>query len=120
MLLFVYGTLRHGEPNHSQLSDARFLSEAITEPRFELVDLGGYPALLEGGGTAVRGELYEIGDALLRRLDVFEDVPQLYERTEIYVGGARAHVYVLPRDRATCAPRIRSGDWRASGRRPCS
>ncbi|HKU39937.1 MAG TPA: gamma-glutamylcyclotransferase family protein [Polyangiales bacterium] len=116
----MYGTLRQGEINHSQLADARFVAEAETDPLFDLVDLGGYPALLEGGRTAVRGELYELGEALLRRIDAFEDVPRLYERTQIHVGGERAHVYVLPRDRATTAARIHSGDWCAVAGRNCS
>jgi gamma-glutamylaminecyclotransferase len=120
MLLFVYGTLRRGQENHSQLADARFVAEVRTEPRFELVDLGGYPGLLEGGETAVSGELYELDAAHLARLDEFEDVPQLYERKLISVEDACAHVYVMPRDRATFAPRIDLGDWCAVALPACS
>jgi gamma-glutamylcyclotransferase (GGCT)/AIG2-like uncharacterized protein YtfP len=120
MMLFVYGTLRRGQANHSQLADARFVAEARTEPRFELVDLGGFPALLEGGDTAVSGELYELDGELLARLDEFEDVPQLYERKQISFDDACAHVYVMPRDRATFAPRIDLGDWCAAAGLACS
>jgi gamma-glutamylaminecyclotransferase len=120
MLLFAYGTLRRGQSNHSRLADARFVAEARTEPSFELVDLGGYPALLEGGDTAVSGELYELDAALLARLDEFEEVPQLYERKQISLGDTCAHVYVMPRDRAACAPRIQVGDWCADALQTCS
>jgi gamma-glutamylaminecyclotransferase len=120
MLLFVYGTLRRGQSNHSQLGGARFVAEARTEPRFELVDLGGYPGLLEGGTTAVQGELYELDAALLARLDEFEDVPGLYERKQISLADASAHVYVMPRNRASLAPRIELGDWSAFAGQDCS
>ena len=55
MLLFVYGTLRRGEPNHRELGEARFLGRARTAPVYELVDLGSFPGLLEGGST--RGDV---------------------------------------------------------------
>ena len=112
MLLFVYGTLRRGEANHAQLRDARFVATARTEPQYELVDLGGYPALLEDGDTAIVGEIYEVDANKLERLDVFEDVPSLYERKSIRIADAEAEVYVMPRDRADRAPRIADGDWR--------
>ena len=120
MLLFVYGTLRRGQSNHSQLADARFIAEARTEPRFELVDLGGYPALVEGGSTAISGELYELDGDLLARLDEFEEVPRLYERKQISLADGRAYVYVMPRDRARRAPRVELGDWCAMAGDDCS
>ena len=114
MLLFVYGTLRRGEANHAHLDDARFVRTACTEPRYELVDLGGYPALLEDGSTAVIGELYEIDSSRLERLDAFEDVPTLYQRKSIRLADIEAEVYVMERDRAHRAPRIVDGDWSTS------
>jgi gamma-glutamylcyclotransferase (GGCT)/AIG2-like uncharacterized protein YtfP len=120
VLLFVYGTLRRGEANHAQLDDARFIGTARTEPQYELVDLGGYPALLEDGETAVVGELYEVDASRLARLDSFEEVPSLYERKSIRVANTSAEVYVMPRERAHEAPRIMDGDWRAQRRHNCS
>jgi gamma-glutamylcyclotransferase (GGCT)/AIG2-like uncharacterized protein YtfP len=112
-LLFVYGTLRRGEPNQRQMGDARFVRTAWTEPRYELVDLGGYPALLEDGDTPVSGELYEVDDALLVSLDRFEDVPELYERRAVALEDGEVLAYVMPRERAGEAPRIVNGDWQA-------
>jgi hypothetical protein len=57
MLLFVYGTLRRDAANHRELRDATFIGRARTQPKYELVDMGGYPALLEGGADAVVGEV---------------------------------------------------------------
>jgi gamma-glutamylcyclotransferase (GGCT)/AIG2-like uncharacterized protein YtfP len=113
MLLFVYGTLRSGQSNHRELSRARFVRASATVANYELVDLGAYPALLEGGKTAVHGELYEVTDALLAELDIFEDVPTLYERKSVALRDGRAMAYVMPPERARRAPRIATGDWRS-------
>lgn len=118
MLLFVYGTLRRGEPNQRQMGHARFVRAASTGPRYELVDLGGYPALLEDGDTPISGELYEVDDALLASLDRFEDVPELYERKPVVLEDGEVLcvevlAYVMPRERARGAPRIANGDWQA-------
>jgi gamma-glutamylcyclotransferase (GGCT)/AIG2-like uncharacterized protein YtfP len=112
MLIFVYGTLRRGEPNHRELAGARFVATAQTAPVYDLVDLGAYPALLEGGVTAVRGELYEVDDGGVERLDDFEDVPALYDRKAVAIPGSPALAYVMRRDIAGPAPVIASGDWR--------
>lgn len=117
VLIFVYGTLLRGEANHPELSDAAFVRSAQTEPRYELVDLGGYPALLEDGRTAVSGEIYDVDPEQLDRLDLFEEVPWLYERKPIALAEGHIEGYVMPRDRAHGAPRITDGDWRTVARR---
>lgn len=112
MRLFVYGTLRRGEPGHGLLRGATLLAEAITAPVFTLVDMGEYPALVEGGGTAVVGELYDVDEALLVDLDRYEDVPELYLRVEHAIAGEPALIYVLRPEHARNRPVIASGDWR--------
>lgn len=113
VLLFVYGTLMRGESAHGLLgADARFVAEACTEPRFTLLDMGEYPALVEGGTTAVRGELFEIDGALLPSLDAYEDVPEMYARRSIEVDGRIAVAYVLRPELALGIGPIASGDWR--------
>lgn len=113
MLIFVYGTLLRGESNHCELGAARFVADACTEPRYELVSLGHYPALLEHGTDAVRGEIFDVPDEWLGHLDLFEDVPTLYERKRVALTHGEAIGYVMRRDVAGAAPRIESGDWRA-------
>jgi len=109
--IFVYGTLLRGEVNHGLLADARFLGAHRTKPCFTLYALGGYPGLVGGGGTAVRGEIYRINQADLRMLDRLEDYPRLYLRRLIQTPFGRAWVYLYRaavRDHAV----IESGDWR--------
>lgn len=111
MLLFVYGSLRRGQHHHAELRSARYLRAARTEACYELVDLGPYPALLDGGSTVIVGELYEVDDALLARLDAFEEVPGVYQRKRARIADVDATVYVMHAALAHGAPRIASGDW---------
>jgi len=99
------------------LAGARFAFEALTVAAFELCDLGPYPALVRGGKTRVRGEVYLIDAELTAVLDEFEGHPRLYRRAEIALEerGA-AFTYLYPRRRARGLSRVASGDWRA--RRP--
>src|SRR4051795_9213580 len=100
MKLFVYGSLRRGESAHPRLSGATLLARVWTEPRFTLVDMGGYPALVEGGDTAVLGEIYEVDSALLMELDAYEEAPEVYRRRTLGIAGERVEVYVLPAELA--------------------
>jgi gamma-glutamylaminecyclotransferase len=109
--LFVYGTLRRGQPGHALLRGAPLLGSARTAAAFTLIDMGEYPALLEGGHSAIIGELYEVDAALLVELDVYEDVPDLYLRVEREVAGERVFVYVLRPEHGDGRAVIASGDW---------
>jgi gamma-glutamylcyclotransferase (GGCT)/AIG2-like uncharacterized protein YtfP len=111
MKIFVYGTLRQGQPAHGLLQGAPLIARVTTEPRFTLVDMGEYPALVEGGSTAVAGEIYAIEPALLPELDRYEDAPELYERAERRIAGHDVWVYVLPGKHAVGRPVIASGDF---------
>ncbi|EDW61830.2 putative gamma-glutamylcyclotransferase CG2811 isoform X1 [Drosophila virilis] len=87
--VFVYGTLKSGEPNHHWLTTktnghARFLAKGTTMIRFPLVIGTRYniPFLLDkqGVGHNVQGEIYEVDDTMLSNLDVLEDYPRYYDR----------------------------------------
>ena len=111
--VFVYGTLLSGEENHHVLRGATFVGHAQTAARYELRDLGPYPALVEGGDQAIAGEVYEVDDAGLAALDAFEECPQLYRRVRIRLeGGSEVESYVQTAEQAAARPRIVSGDWR--------
>jgi len=121
--IFVYGSLLSGEGHHSRLAASRAIGARRTLPCYTLVDLGPYPALLEHGTTSVDGELYEVDDATLARIDAFEGHPALYERVAVrLVGGEAAQAYVLRDTRlAQGRPVVAGGDWRRaprSGRAP--
>jgi gamma-glutamylcyclotransferase (GGCT)/AIG2-like uncharacterized protein YtfP len=125
MRLFVYGTLLSGQEGHVLLAGCRLLHAARTEPRYRLIDMGAYPALLDEGGCSVTGELYDVPEACLDDLDRFEGTPSLYDRRPVKLeGGGEAQAYFLsesakPRldeflatSERTHAAEIVGGDWK--------
>lgn len=113
VMLFAYGTLMRGEPAHGLLGDARWIVDAHTEPAFTLLNMGEYPALLEGGSTRVAGEIYEIDASLLEALDRYEEAPAVYARRVLRIGAYDALAYVLKLEHAAQRVVIASGDWRS-------
>jgi gamma-glutamylcyclotransferase (GGCT)/AIG2-like uncharacterized protein YtfP len=113
VLVFVYGTLLSGEGNHGLLARARFVGAGETAPVYELRDLGAFPALVEGGTHAVRGEFYEVDGETLAALDALEEHPTYYRRVEVRLAdGVEAWGYVLGREHVQGCPIIASGAWR--------
>lgn len=100
--VFVYGTLLRGHGNHRLLERARFLGNAVTATaNWTMLHLGGFPGIVHSGSTRITGELYEVDDATLARLDQLEGHPNFYERVPIGVGledgsNVKAEGYVLP------------------------
>jgi gamma-glutamylcyclotransferase (GGCT)/AIG2-like uncharacterized protein YtfP len=117
--LFIYGTLMPGLRLEAEMHGAHFVGPAQVPGR--LVDVGRYPGLLLGEGS-VSGEVYEVDDAHLARLDGVEDmVPgdraaSQYWREEVTVlsgplQGERVQTYVYNRPVDGCTP-IAHGDYR--------
>jgi len=84
--VFVYGTLKTDHANHAHfMSDAKYIGAFKTNPKWGLLDLGPYPAMVMGG-LAVQGELYQVDSDTLERLDRLEGVASgLYSRKRINV-----------------------------------
>jgi gamma-glutamylcyclotransferase (GGCT)/AIG2-like uncharacterized protein YtfP len=119
-IVFVYGTLRDGEGNHHYLAGAQQLTR-IAKARGRLVDTGcGYPAMLLDEKQWTHGELYEVDNRMLRRLDRLEgyygqnDSRNLYDRVEVAVetdqGSVRALTYIFHKDDGL--PPIVGNDWK--------
>lgn len=113
-LVFVYGTLKTGEPNHHVLADPdqegrqACVGKAKTVDKYPLVvaSSNNIPFLLDAPGqglqvegetenfcppmtpdsiSSIPGELYKVDDKMLERLDVLEDIPRFYSRKEATV-----------------------------------
>lgn len=74
--IFVYGTLKRGGSNHGYLERQTFVGSAMTEPRYRLYDMGGFPGMVLDAehGLSILGEVWDVDAECLRRLDVLEDV----------------------------------------------
>jgi gamma-glutamylaminecyclotransferase len=76
-LLFVYGTLKRGEPRHRYLAGQALITTVATVPAYRLFSVGDYPALVRRhDGRSIEGELWEVDEACLRVLDGVEGVEQ--------------------------------------------
>lgn len=89
ILLFVYGTLKRGGCSHHFLADEEFLVEAHTLPLYRLHECGDYRGLVRDTkrGVAVQGEVWRVSEAVIRRLDEYEEVPHLFRREAIALAG---------------------------------
>lgn len=103
MLLFVYGTLKQGKANHGILrSDpaTKFIGPGSTYDRFAMYSAGGFPVVVEGEYSKqtfrVEGEVYDVTEKMLARLDILEQVPDMYTRKIIPINmrGARNPLHV--------------------------
>jgi gamma-glutamylaminecyclotransferase len=110
-ILFLYGTLKRGQRNHHLLAGQRFVGEATTEPHYRLHDLGSYPGMVTdaANGLAVTGELWEVDDGCLAKLDELEEVPDLYLRRRVRVRGMTEPVESFLYNKAI-SPETRSGN----------
>lgn len=88
-LLFVYGTLKKGHSRDLALSEQKYLGFARTDSTFAMFNLGGFPGLIhatpdKAAGKRICGELYEVSDECMQKLDQIEGVDHgLYAREEI-------------------------------------
>ena len=114
-LVFVYGTLRRGGARAMPIMfpDAQFIGDAKVHG--SLYDLGGYPGLLlNQSNSLVAGEVYEVDDELLNKLDDFESSSNyLRKQVEISVGTKRRICWIYEPNPEFYSLRtlITSGDW---------
>lgn len=120
-LVFVYGTLRKGEYNHSLLERADLVSlECWTHGK--LYDTGkGYPCMTLEHQYQVLGELYAVTDQELYRLDQLEgyvgpgknnDYERIYQSVYTTDQEYRAYLYIYSNERAVNLIPIELGDWK--------
>lgn len=90
--VFVYGTLKKGEPNHHWLTEekngvAEYVGGGTSLIKLPLIVATKYniPFLLNvsGSGHCISGEVYEVDDQMLMNLDDLEDYPKLYDRISV-------------------------------------
>ena len=114
-LVFVYGTLRRGgvRAMPDLFPEAKFIGQA--KVRGNLYDLGTYPGLLlDESDSLVVGEVYEVDDETLGKLDEIE-ASSLYRRkqVEVSLAGRKVTCWVYVDNSRLYPGRtlIISGDW---------
>ena len=115
--VFVYGSLRRGNAGAMSVRFPNAVYVAEGRVRGSLYDLGEYPGLvMDGAVSFVTGEVYQVDDDTLNRLDKFE-LTSDYSRKQVEVehGLERTDCWIYVPDRVAeffgNYELIESGDW---------
>jgi gamma-glutamylcyclotransferase (GGCT)/AIG2-like uncharacterized protein YtfP len=91
MKLFIYGTIKRGQCRADVMTGQKFLGSAKLVPMYKMFNLGQFPALVKmpglDNGPMIEGELWEVDEDCIRRLDMIEGTPSFYRRQEVQVAG---------------------------------
>lgn len=85
--VFVYGTLKKGIHNHRLLVSSDFIGNAYTLDTFKMFHVG-FPVIKfsdHPDAKSVYGEVYDVDDETLKRLDSLESEGSMYDRKQINV-----------------------------------
>ncbi len=96
--VFVYGSLKLGFWNNERfLSNSDYLGDSETaEHCYDMVSFTSFPGVVEGGKYGICGEVYEVDDYTLARLDLLEGNGHFYVRKLVELtSGDEAWMYVL-------------------------
>ncbi|GFG36248.1 hypothetical protein Cfor_00286 [Coptotermes formosanus] len=103
--VFVYGTLKRGEPNHHWMTDTS----------------KGFSRLLGVGRTNVIGEVYEVDESMLQHLDILEEHPTFYTRELEQIdlctddAGLESWIYLLKKFKPEMLELEHFADYSSSG-----
>jgi len=125
--VFVYGTLLRGIHNHDYyLKDSNFVKEDSL-PKFEMRTHGSYPGIRplkwNRAISKVHGEVFEINEETLKRLDQLEGVAPPERVSKDYTGnytretvktesGEEVFVYVKCNCKEQMRMVVRDGRWK--------
>ncbi len=111
-LLFVYGSLKRGFFNHHLICEMDLISVDRTRDKYCMLDLGPFPGVIDSRQvSSIQGEVFEVDDQLLRKLDLFEG--DHYFRKQVYLERSpQAWMYFLFADMLKMTyPVVDSGIW---------
>ena len=103
--VFVYGTLMStGVRNIMSLVDKDAKAEIIgktktTYPDYQMMDLGAFPGVVEGGTKHIQGELYKVNDWMMGKLDMIEGVANdFYKVKKVDTDLGKGWMYYLDKE----------------------
>lgn len=71
-LLAVYGTLKRKKGNSYLLNSATYLGTHVTEPKYTMHSMGGFPAVTLEGKTPITIEVYEVDEQTAQNINMLE------------------------------------------------
>lgn len=93
MLVFVYGTLRSDASAAHHLKESFSWGPALTSEKMALFE-GTIPAVTDRFGVSkIKGELHEISEKTMKRLDAYEGHPEYYcrELRQVTMPNGKSH-----------------------------
>ena len=87
--IFVYGNTKKSQVILDQVDTLEYIGQAETLKSFEMVNLGGYPAIYynDENGYKVAGDLYSVSRTQLKQLDQLKGEGEFFDRIleEVYI-----------------------------------
>jgi gamma-glutamylcyclotransferase (GGCT)/AIG2-like uncharacterized protein YtfP len=109
ILVVVYGTLKKHKSNHRLMADSKFLGH--TDVKGTMYSLGMFPAVALEGEYTIKGEVYEVDQHTLTRLDGLEGYPDFYDRALVPTPYGPSWIYTMPKEQLEDYQVIKSGCW---------
>lgn len=81
-VIFVYGTLKRDYWNNYYIEDSIFRGEAISVGKYDMYGRTIPEVVINENGNVISGEIYEIDEETLRRVDRLENNGYMYTRQE--------------------------------------
>lgn len=114
MKVFVYGSLMKKYWNHYLLVKQRYLGRGLLK-NYEMYHVSSFPGIISKPGENIIGEVYDIDEITLKRLDQLESEGLMYLRVEedviINDRTVKAFVYVWNRS-VSGYSKVKEMPWR--------
>lgn len=98
---FICGSALRGQPDHKNLQSAKFIKEAVTQPKYRIhsVENDWHPAIYEvaEGGMGIPGEVYELTSEQYDYL-LSTEPPNLYAGKVILTDGEEVTAMLYPQE----------------------
>ena len=89
--IFVYGTLQSGHGANKLMGNGVFVRKG--QIKGTMYDMGGFPAVTDGDSN-ITGEIWEVDEEAIKRMDQYEGHPNFYRRTDtVTVDGEKVEFY---------------------------
>lgn len=108
MYLFVYGVMRKNCTNHYFLKDCPYIGVFETEQKYQMIKHKNFPYVSDNkffdneDYTSIIGEVYEVTEKVLSKINTFSGYPNYYKRDLITVTNKtnpklqlNVHIYLL-------------------------
>lgn len=117
--VFVYGTLLSGLHNHYLLKDSLFIGYFESKQKMSMFCSGIPYVFTRPAKYSIKGEIYEVDDTVLARLDSLEGHPHWYKRSKKWFTNGvlekRAWIYIMPPENhlSDNCVLLKNGDFRS-------